>query len=79
MCNYWQGYSSIWEEVTVSYCYKTEEQKKANGLTLLFSYPSATEWTQIMHWKKNSTFFTQLKAYYLQINDHSFCGSQKEY
>lgn len=57
MCNYWQGYSSKWEEVAVSYCYKMEEQndvilREQMVSTFLFSYPSATEWTQIMYWKK---------------------------
>lgn len=49
--------------------------------TLLFSYPSATEWTQIMYWKKICIFHPteSLKQYYLLINYHRFCGSQKEY
>lgn len=45
-------------------------KQMVNGLTLLFSYPNATEWTQIMpglrvkHWAggRQYAFYLQLKA-----------------
>lgn len=93
LCTYWQGYSGIWEGVSFPQLQDGRTKpcyfKKANGLTPLFSYTNATEWTQIMpglrvkHWKKNLHFThnqkQKLKQYYLKINYHSFCGSQKEY
>lgn len=65
--NYWQGYSSIWAEVRVSYCYKMEEQNHVIlreqmvspccflTLVLQNGYKLCTE--------KKSAFFTQLKAW----------------
>lgn len=84
MYNYWQGYSGIWEEVTVYYCYKMEEQNHVIlrkqmaspccflTLVLQNGHKIRTENICILH-------IESLKQYYLQINYHSFCGSQTEY
>lgn len=86
MCNYWQGYSSSREEVTVSYCYKMEEQNHVILRKQMVS-PSCFLTSVLQNEHKlcsekkiyilHST--ESLKQYYLQINYHSFCGSQKEY